>query len=86
LKEYEEHVDKCDKTKSKANIATSAVNDAATTLKNQREYQVQVTSLKNLLVTSHEQALSKRAEAEKIRTNYTNMVSKYEQQSTITTE
>jgi hypothetical protein len=66
LKEYETHVDKCDKTKQNANVATSAVNDAATTLKNQREYQVQITNLKNILVGSHEQALTKRAEAEKV--------------------
>jgi hypothetical protein len=54
LAEYEAHVSKCDKTKAAANVSTSAVNDAATTLKNQREYQVQVTNLKNILVGSHE--------------------------------
>lgn len=86
LKEYEEHVDKCAKTKSKANISTAAVNDAATTLKNQREYQVQVTNLKNILIGSHEQALAKRQEAEKVFQNYTMMVTKYEQQTTITQE
>ena len=37
-KEYEEHVEKITKTKSAAKIATNAVNDAATTLKAQREY------------------------------------------------
>merc|ERR1712110_1016908 len=74
LSEYESHVDKCDKTKAAANVATSAVNDAATTLKNQREYQVQITNLKNILIGSHEQALAKRAEAEKVFQNYTMMV------------
>jgi len=78
LKEYEEHLDKCDKQRAKANIATAGVNDASTTLKNQREYQVQITNLKNILIGSHEQALSKRSEAEKIFQNYTMMVSKYE--------
>jgi hypothetical protein len=86
IKEYEEHVSKCDKAKSKANIATAAVNDASTTLKNQREYQVQVTNLKNILVGSHEQALAKRQEAEKVFQNYTMMVAKYEQQTTVTQE
>jgi hypothetical protein len=42
-KEYTDHVESCQKTKSKANIAISGVNDASLTLKNQREYQVQVT-------------------------------------------
>jgi hypothetical protein len=37
-KEYEEHVEKITKTKSAAKVATNAVNDAATTLKAQREY------------------------------------------------
>lgn len=37
-KDYDDHVEKCDKIKSKANIATAGVNDAATTLKNQREF------------------------------------------------
>lgn len=45
-KDYDDHVEKCDKIKAKANIATAGVNDAATTLKNQREFQVQVTGLK----------------------------------------
>jgi deoxycytidine triphosphate deaminase len=40
LKEYEEHQEKCVKAKSEAVVASAAVNDAATTLKNQREYQV----------------------------------------------
>jgi hypothetical protein len=44
-KEYEEHQDKCTKVKSEAVVASAAVNDAATTLKNQREYQVQITNL-----------------------------------------
>jgi len=86
LKEYDDHVEKCGKTKAKALIATAAVNDAATTLKNQREYQVQVTNLKNILVGSHEQALTKRAEVEKVFQNYTMMVTKYEEQITITNE
>jgi hypothetical protein len=84
LKEYEEHMDKCEATKSKAIISTAAVNDAATTLKNQREYQVQVTNLKNILIGSHEQAISKRQEAEKVFQNYTMMVTKYEQQTAVT--
>lgn len=33
-------MDKCEKTKTAAVIAGAGVNDAATTLKNQREYQV----------------------------------------------
>merc|ERR1712226_1080577 len=67
-------------------IATAGVNDAATTLKNQREYQVQIVNLKNVLIASHEQALGKRQEAEKVFQNYTMMVTKYEQQTTITQE
>jgi len=39
-KEFESHMDKCEKTKASAVIASAGVNDAATTLKNQREYQV----------------------------------------------
>lgn len=85
-KEYDEHVDKCAKSKKKALVAVAGVNDAATTLKNQREYQVQVTNLKNLLVTSHEQALTKRQEANKIHQNYTQMITKFEQQTTMTNE
>lgn len=77
-KDYDDHVTKCDKIRSKANIATAGVNDAATTLKNQREFQVQITNLKNVLISSHEQALSKREETEKIFQNYTMMVTKYE--------
>jgi predicted RND superfamily exporter protein len=42
-KDYEEHIEKCAKAKKKALVATAGVNDAATTLKNQREFQVQVT-------------------------------------------
>ena len=64
--DYQEHKDKCAKLKSEAIIASAAVKDAATTLKNQREYQVQITNLKNTLISSHEQALEKRQEAEKI--------------------
>lgn len=86
MKEYETHVDACDKTKSAANVATAAVNDAATTLKNQREYQVQITNLKNILVGSHEQALAKRHEVELLAQNYTRMVAKYEEQTVVTTE
>lgn len=86
LKEFEDHTDKCTKVKSEAVVASAAVNDAATTLKNQREYQVQITNLKNTLIQSHEQALSKRQEAEKMLANHTNAVSKYEQQTTIANE
>jgi chromosome segregation ATPase len=86
VKEYEEHQDKCVKVKSEAVIATAAVNDASTTLKNQREYQVQITNLKNTLISSHEQALSKRQEAGKILANHTMAVSKYSQQQTIANE
>jgi hypothetical protein len=78
--EYEEHQDKCTKVKAEAVVASAAVNDAATTLKNQREYQVQITNLKNTLISSHEQALSKRQEAEKILANHTLAVKKYTQQ------
>ena len=86
VKEYDDHKEKCVKVKSEAVVATAAVNDAATTLKNQREYQVQITNLKNTLISSHEQALTKRAEAEKILANHTMAVSKYEQQTTIANE
>jgi hypothetical protein len=86
LKEYEEHVTKCDKTKSAAIIATSAVNDAATTLKNQREYQVQVTDLKNILVKSHEEALTKRSQANEVHQNFTMKITKYQEQVTVTQE
>jgi hypothetical protein len=58
-KEYITHVESCNKIKAKANVSTSSVNDAATTLKNQREYQVQITNLKNVLITSHETAITK---------------------------
>lgn len=85
-KEYEDHKEKCVKVKAEAVIASAAVNDASTTLKNQREYQVQITNLKNTLISSHEQALSKRQEAEKILANHTMAVSKYEQQTTIANE
>lgn len=37
-KEYKEHVENCQKLKTKSNISIGGVNDAATTLKNQREY------------------------------------------------
>jgi hypothetical protein len=85
-KEFEEHQEKCTKVKSEAVIAGAAVNDASTTLKNQREYQVQITNLKNSLIQSHEQALSKRQEAERILANHTMAVTKYEQQVTIANE
>jgi chromosome segregation ATPase len=85
-KEFDDHEDKCTKVKSEAVVASAAVNDAATTLKNQREYQVQITNLKNSLIQSHEQALGKRQEAEKLLANHTNAVSKYEQQTAITNE
>jgi chromosome segregation ATPase len=78
-KEYDEHMTKCESTKQAANIANAAVNDAATTLKNQREYQTQITNLKNTLIGSHEEAIKKREEAEKIFSNYTMMVTKYEE-------
>jgi hypothetical protein len=85
-KEYEDHKEKCVKVKAEAVIASAAVNDASTTLKNQREYQVQITNLKNTLIQSHEQALAKRQEAEKILANHTLALSKYEQQTTVTNE
>jgi hypothetical protein len=85
-KEFEDHKEKCVKVKAEAVIASAAVNDASTTLKNQREYQVQITNLKNTLISSHEQALSKRQEAEKILSNHTMAVSRYEQQTTIANE
>lgn len=59
-KEYLKHVESCQKLRSKAKISTSSVNDAATTLKNQREYQIQITTLKEVLIKSHEQAITKR--------------------------
>jgi len=37
-KEYTEHIENCQKLKGKAFIAIHGVNDAAITLKNQREY------------------------------------------------
>lgn len=37
-KEYTEHIENCQKLKGKAHIAIHGVNDAALTLKNQREY------------------------------------------------
>jgi len=86
VKEYEMHQDKCVKVKSEAVVASAAVNDAATTLKNQREYQVQITNLKNVLISSHEQALSKRQEAEKILSSHSLAVSKYQQQTTVANE
>jgi chromosome segregation ATPase len=85
-KEFKDQEDKCEKTKSEAVVASAGVNDAATTLKNQREYQVQITNLKNTLIQSHEQALSKRQEAEKILANHTNAVKEYEQQTTVANE
>ena len=85
-KEFDDHEEKCAKVKSEAVVASAAVNDASTTLKNQREYQVQITNLKNTLIQSHEQALSKRQEAEKLLANHTLAVTKYEQQTAITTE
>jgi len=42
--------------------------------------------LKNILVGSHEQALSKREEANKIHQNYTMMVTKFEQEVSVTNE
>jgi len=86
LKEFEEHQDKCAKVKTEAIVASAAVNDASTTLKNQREYQVQISNLKNVLIQSHEQALAKRQEAEKLLANHTRAVAKYQQQTTVTTE
>jgi hypothetical protein len=86
VKEYEEKQDKCVKVKSEAVVASAAVNDASTTLKNQREYQVQITNLKNSLIQSHEQALAKRQEAQKILANHTMAVTKYEQQTTVANE
>lgn len=67
-------------------IASEGVNDASTTLKNQREYQVQITNLKNALITSHEQALAKHAEATKLLTKHELAVSKYKQQTTVANE
>jgi len=83
IKEFEGHMEKCTKVKSEAVVASSAVNDAATTLKNQREYQVQITNLKNALTGSHEQALSKRQEANLILANHTRSIQKYQQQTTV---
>jgi chromosome segregation ATPase len=42
--------------------------------------------LKNLLIGSHEQALTKRQEAEKILANHTTAITKYEQQTSIANE
>jgi hypothetical protein len=55
-------------------------------LKNQREFQVQITNLKNALITSHEQALAKHQEAEKILQGHQNSVKKYEEQAVVTNE
>jgi len=86
VKEFKEHEEKCTKVKAEAIVSSAAVNDAATTLKNQREYQVQITNLKNSLIQSHEQALSKHQEAEKILANHTMAVSKYQQQQVVANE
>jgi hypothetical protein len=83
VKEFTSHVETVQKLKAKAIIANAGVNDAYTTLMNQREYQIQVTNLKNALITSHEEALTKREEARKAYQNYTKMVTKYEQQHTL---
>jgi len=40
VKEFDDHKEKCTKVRSEAVVASAGVNDAATTLKNQREYQV----------------------------------------------
>jgi len=85
-KEYQDHVVNCQKLRKKANVAIASVNDQTTTLKNQREYQVQVTNLKNVLISSHEEALTKRNEARRIFQNYTTMITHYEQQLTILNE
>lgn len=85
-KEYQEKVTTTQKLKKKANVAIAGVNDQATTLKNQRDYQVQVTNLKNVLISSHEEALTKRSEARKVFQNYTMMITRYEQQLTIANE
>ena len=45
-----------------------------------------MTTLKNTLISSHEEALTKREEARKVHQNYTTMVTKYEQQATVATE
>jgi cell division ATPase FtsA len=42
--------------------------------------------LKNVLIESHEQALSKRQEAEKLLANHTRAVAKYQQQTVVTQE
>jgi len=85
-KEFTAHVETVQKLKAKAAIAQAGVNDAATTLQNQREYQIQVTNLKNALITSHEEALTKREEARKVFQNYTRMITRYEQQHTLAQE
>lgn len=76
-KEFTNHVETCGKLKGKAKTASISVNDASTTLKNQREYQIQVTTLKNTLISSHEEALTKREEARRVHQNYTTYVTKY---------
>ena len=86
VKEFTAHVETVQKLKAKAIIANAGVNDAYTTLQNQREYQIQVTNLKNALITSHEEALTKREEARKVFQNYTKMITKYEQQHTLAEE
>lgn len=86
VKEFTAHVETVQKLKAKAIIATAGVNDAYTTLQNQREYQIQVTNLKNALITSHEEALTKREEARKVFQNYTRMITRYEQQHTLAQE
>lgn len=86
VKEFTSHVETVQKLKSKAIVANAGVNDAYSTLQNQREYQIQVTNLKNALITSHEEALTKREEARKVFQNYTRMVTRYEEQHTIAEE
>merc|ERR1711981_436496 len=85
-KEYQDHVMNCQKLKKKANVSIASVNDQSTTLKNQREYQVQITNLKNILISSHEEALTKRNEARRVFQNYTTMITHYEQQLTVLNE
>lgn len=85
-KEYQDHIVNCQKLRKKANVAIASVNDQTTTLKNQREYQVQVTNLKNILISSHEEALTKRNEARRVFQNYTTMITHYEQQLTVLNE
>lgn len=79
--DYTTQISKCRDAKRNATISVNNVNDAVTTLTHQREYQVQITNLKTVLISTHEEALSKREEARKLYYNYTTQISTYTTQA-----